>query len=284
MDEQFETSWSKLLEKLSSWFDTLILSLPNFLIALLTFLIAFWISKNLQGYLNRALRKVIHQASIRGLITNVISILIIALGVFLALAILNLDGTLKSLLAGAGVAGLAISLALQGTLSNTFSGIFIAIKDELNLGDYIESNGYSGEVVEIDLRNTKIKEADNNIVVIPNKMIMDNPFKNFGLTKQIRTTIKCGVNYNSDLDKVEEVAITTIEELFSKGRSRPVEFYFTDFGASSIDFILRFWQDGRENISAIEVKSTAIKGLKKAFEENGIDIPFPAIQLLGQNE
>lgn len=284
MDEQIETSWNKLIEKLSSWFDTLILSLPNFLIALLTFTIAYWISKNLQGYLNKALRKVIRQPSIRGLITNVVSILIIVLGVFLALAILNLDGTLKSLLAGAGVAGLAISLALQGTLSNTFSGIFIAVKDEINVGDYIESNGFSGEVSEIDLRNTKIKEPDNNIVVIPNRMILDNPFKNYGLTKQIRTTIKCGVDYSSDLDQVENVAKATIEELFPSSKNRPVEFYFTEFGSSSIDFILRFWQDGKKNLSALEVKSLAIKKLKKAFEENGIDIPFPAIQLLGQTQ
>ncbi len=282
MEEQLETSWDKLIEKLSSWFDSLILSLPNFLIALLTFMIAYWISKNLQGYLNRILRRMIKQPSIRGLITNVISVLIIVLGVFLALAILNLDGTLKSLLAGAGVAGLAISLALQGTLSNTFSGIFIAVKDELNIGDYIESNGFAGEVIDIDLRNTKIKEIDNNIVIIPNRMILDNPFKNYGLTKQIRTTIKCGVDYNSDLEQVEEIATSTIEQVFPPTSSRPVEFYYTDFGSSSIDFILRFWIDGKKNLSALEVKSRAIKEIKNAFEKNGIEIPFPALQLLNQ--
>lgn len=280
MDEQMQTAWGKLLEKLSTWFDTLILSLPNFLIALLTFVLAYWLSKNLQGYLNRFLRRFIKQPAIRNLITNVASILIIVLGVLLALSILNLDGTLKSLLAGAGVAGLAISLALQGTLSNTFSGIFIAVKDELNVGDYIESNGYSGEVVEVDLRNTKLKESDNNIVVIPNKMILDNPFKNFGLTKQIRTTIVCGVDYDSDLEKVETIAINTIDELFPSNQDRPIEFYYTNFGESSIDFILRFWKDGKKNLTAIQVKSLAIKSLKKAFDENDISIPFPVRKLV----
>jgi len=275
-----ESAWNKLLEKLSTWFDTLILSLPNFLIALLTFIIAYWVSKNLQGYLNRFLKRFIKQPSIRSLITNIVAILVIILGVFLALAILNLDGTLKSLLAGAGVAGLAISLALQGTLSNTFSGIFLAIKDELNVGDYIESNGYSGEVVEIDLRNTKIKESDNNIVVVPNKMIMDNPFKNFGLTKKIRTTITCGVDYSSDLENVETIAKDAIYKIFPESEKESIEFFYTNFGDSSIDFMLRFWMEGKKNITAIEVKSLAIKAIKKTFEENNISIPFPVRTLI----
>lgn len=284
MNEQLESSWIKLLDKLSSWLDMLILSLPNFLIALLTFIVAYWISRNLQGYLNRFLRRFIKQASIRGLINNIVSILITMVGIFLALAILNLDGTLKSLLAGAGVAGLAISLALQGTLSNTFSGIFIAIKDELNVGDYIESIGYAGEVVEIDLRNTKIRESDNNIVIIPNKTILDNPFKNFGLTKQIRTTINCGVDYDSDLETVQHTAINTIQELFPSTDDRPIEFYYTNFGSSSIDFILRFWQDGKKNLNAIEVKSLAIKAIKKSFDQNGISIPFPVQKIVQVSE
>ena len=280
MDEQFQSAWGKLLEKMSTWFDTLILSLPNFLIALLTFIMAFWLSKNLQGYLNRLLKKVIKQPSIRSLITNIVSILVVVVGVFISLAILNLDGTLKSLLAGAGVAGLAISLALQGTLSNTFSGIFLAIKDELNQGDYIESNGFSGEVVEIDLRNTKIKEADNNIVIIPNKLILDNPFKNFGLTNKIRTTITCGVDYSSDLTEVESIAKQAIHDIFPDSNKESIEFYYTRFGESSIDFMLRFWLRGKKNITAIEVKSLAIKAIKKAFEENGISIPFPVRTLI----
>lgn len=283
MEEQIQSSWNRLIDKLTLWIDTLILSLPNFLIALLTFICAYWLSKNLQGYLNRLLRKVIKQPSIRGLITNIFSIVVIMLGVFLALAILNLDGTLKSLLAGAGVAGLAISLALQGTISNTFSGIFIAVKDELNVGDYIESNGYSGEVIEIDLRNTKIKENDNNIVVIPNKMILDNPFKNFGLTQQIRTTIVCGVDYSSDLDQVEVIAKDTIATLFPNNDHNRIELFYTNFGDSTIDFILRFWSDGRKNLKAIEVKSKAIKGIKKAFEKNDINIPFPIRTLINNN-
>ena len=280
MEEQLESSWSNLLEKLSGWLDSLILNLPNFLIAMLVFVIAYWLSRHLQGLTNRFLRKFIKQPSIRGLISNVIAIAVIVLGLILALAILNLDGTLKSLLAGAGVAGLAISLALQGTLSNTFSGLFIAIKDEINVGDWIETNGFAGKVVDIDLRNTKIKEADNNIVVVPNKLILENPFKNYGLTTRIRTTISCGVGYESDLKAVKSLATDAIREVFPPNDGEEIEFYFTNFGDSAIDFLLRFWVDATEKLTALEVKSAAVMRIKDAFDTHDVNIPFPIRTLI----
>jgi len=205
------------------------------------------------------------------------------LGLILALSILNLDGTLKSLLAGAGVAGLAVSLALQGTLSNTFSGLFIAIKDELNKGDYVQTNGYSGKIVDIDLRNTKIKESDNNIVVIPNRLIMDNPFKNYGLTNRIRVSISCGVGYESDLEMVKDISIKAIEELFPPKSNEKIEFFYTEFGGSSIDFKLRFWVDATENRIILNAKSDAIMKIKSLFDEHNVNIPYPIRTLIRES-
>jgi small conductance mechanosensitive channel len=283
IDKQLESSWTKLINKLSGWVDTVILNLPNFLLAILVFIFSYWLARNLEGWSNKYLKKIIKQASIRSLVSNIISILIIILGLILMLSILNFEGALKSILAGAGVAGLAISLALQGTLSNTFSGFFIAIKDEINIGEWIETNGYAGKVIEIDLRNTKIKEADNNIVVIPNKMILENPFKNFGLTKRIRATVNCGVGYESDLEFVKNIAVNAIKELFPPAEGEQIEFYYTDFGASSIDFMIRFWVPGEANITAIEVKSNAIMKIKEVFDKNNINIPFPIRTVLLKN-
>lgn len=284
MEKQLNSSWSNLIEKLTSWVDSVIINLPNLLIAILVFVVTYWLSRNLQGWANKRLKKFISQPSIRGLVANVISILTIILGIILSLSILNLDGALKSLLAGAGVAGLAISLALQGTLSNTFSGLFIAIKDEINTGDWIETNGFSGKVVKIDLRNTKIKESDNNIVILPNKLILENPFKNYGLTKRIRTTITCGVAYDSDLIEVEKITKKAIGELYPTNMGEEIEFYYTDFGGSSIDFLLRFWVDAKENLTALEVKSKAIMKVKEVFDENNINIPFPIRTIIHKNK
>ncbi len=283
MEEQINESVSKLSDKLSGWFDAIVLNLPNFLIAVIVFVFCFWLSRNLESLTNRFLKKYIRQPSVRGLISNVLSIVLIMLGLILALAVLNLDGVLKSLLAGAGIAGLAISLALQGTLSNVFSGLYLAIKDEIKVGDWVETNGYAGKVVEIGLRNTKIKEADNNIVVIPNKMIVDNPFKNHGLTERIRSTVTCGVGYESDLKKVKEITINAIKELFPPAEGENIEFYYTEFTDSSINFMVRFWVDGKEKLTALEVKSMAIMKIKEVFDRHDINIPFPIRTLIQQN-
>ena len=279
-----ESSWDKMLNRIVNWIDSAILNLPNLLIAIVIFVISFWLSKNLESWSNKVLKKVIKQASIRSLISNVLSIVVIALGLFLALGILNLNEVLNSLLAGAGVAGLAIGLALQGTLANTFSGIFLAIKDVLNVGDWIETNGYAGRVIEIDLRNTKIKEADNNIVVIPNKLVLDSPFKNYGLTNRIRTSIECGVAYESNLRDVKKISVNAIKVLFPPNNSEKIEFHYLNFGESSIDFQIRFWVDATANLTSVESKSEAIMVLKEAFDRNNIEIPYPVRTVLSGSD
>lgn len=272
---QMTSSWDKIMNKLAGWVDSIILNLPNLILAILIFTIAYWLSTYIKNWVNKLLRKAIKEASIRGLISNIASIVFIALGLVLALNVLNLNDVLTSILAGAGVAGLAVGLALQGTLANTFSGIFLAIRDVLSVGDWVETNGFSGVILEIDLRNTKLKEADNNIVVIPNQMILDNPFKNYGLTTKIRSTIKCGVAYGSDLESVQTIAKEAITELYPPQGGQEVEFHYLEFGGSSIDFQLRFWVNATKKLTALEAKSKAMIALKKAFDAHNIDIPFP---------
>ena len=144
----------------------------------------------------------------------------------------------------------------------------------MNIGDFIETNGYSGSVEEITLRYITLKESDNNLVIIPNKLVVENPFKNFGLTKQIRTSIECGVGYESDLREVRKIAIETISEAFPY-RDKKIEFQYKEFGESSINFQMRFWVEAKKNLTLLEAKSEAIILLKEVFEKNGISIPYP---------
>ena len=275
MTASVQGSWEKISNKVSGWAEDILLNLPNFILAAVVFALAYWLSKRTKELVLRLSRHTIKQASIRDLLANFSSITIIAIGFLIALNILNLNEVLTSLLAGAGVAGLAIGLALQGTLANTFSGIFLAVRDVISVGDWIESNGFSGTVMSIDLRNTQIKEGDNNIVVIPNQMILDNPFKNYGLTQRIRTTIICGVGYECDLEKVKAIAIEAISELYPPNDDEEIELHYLDFGNSSINFRLRFWVNSRKALKAFEAKSEAIIALRKAFDKHNINIPFP---------
>ncbi len=281
MQIQINDSIDKLTLKLTSWLDLLITNMPNIILGLSVFGFAYYISQKLHHWIYRLLKRRFKQESIRSLIANFASIIVIALGLFLSLSIMNLDKALTSILAGAGVAGLAIGLALQGTISNTFSGIFLAVKDIMNIGDFIQTNGYSGTVEDITLRYVVLKEVDNNLVIIPNKLVVEHPFKNFGLTQQIKATVTCGVAYDADLEKVEDVTRRAIERSFPQG-DRKIDFHFLEFGSSSINFQTRFWVDAESKLNILEAQSETIKMLKKLFEKEGIEIPFPTRTLITQ--
>ncbi len=274
MKEQFKLSIDNLTEKLLSWVDTIILIVPNLIIAILVFGLCYAISTKLKLILGKLFSKYISQRSIRELLVNLSSILVICIGLFLALSILNLDKALSSILAGAGVVGLAVGLALQGTLANTFSGIFLSVKNIMNVGDFIETNGFSGVVMKIDLRHIHLIESDNNIVIIPNKLIVEKPFKNFGLTNKMRISLSCGVGYESNLKKVKQIAISTIKERFPQQMDE-IEFHYLEFGDSSIKFQIRFWVEAKQNLTLLEAKSEALMAIKEKFDNFNISIPYP---------
>lgn len=282
MEEQLNDSIGNLSDKMEGWLNLLITNLPNIIIAILIFGISYFLSQKLNGWIARLLKNKVKQTSVRSLIANVSSVVVISLGLFLALSVLNLDKALTSILAGAGVAGLAVGLALQGTIANTFSGIFLAVQDIMNVGDFIQTNGYSGIVDTITLRFIKLRESDNNLVIIPNKMVVENPFKNFGLTSRIRTSINCGVGYEHDLKKVKKIAVDEIRKTFPQ-EGKEIEFHYQEFGDSSINFQIRFWVDAKKNLALLEAKSDAIIALKSRFDKENINIPFPIRTLIAEN-
>jgi small conductance mechanosensitive channel len=265
----------KLVDKLSGWGEGFILKAPNFIIAILIFILFWQIGKYLSRFMKSVLLKRVAQESVKSIIARTSFIIVVLLGFFIALAILDLDKVLTSVLAGAGVVGLAIGLALQGTLSNTFSGIILSFLPNIKIGDWIESNNHAGRVVDINLRSVTILESDNNFVIIPNSKIIEAPFKNFSGTNRSRIFVECGVGYESDLEFVKKVTIETVAKIFKQSGNEQIELFYTEFGDSSINFVLRFWTDVRDRRDITKAQSTAIMAIRKAYNENDINIPFP---------
>ncbi|WP_324719230.1 mechanosensitive ion channel family protein [Salinimicrobium sp. HB62] len=277
MSEQFDIkdSFKGISAKLGEWLDHIILGLPNFILAVIVFVLFVFAAKYLGKLLDRLLRFKVRQASIREITIKIMKVVVIAVGFFVALGLLKLNTVLTSVLAGAGVVGLAVGLALQGTLNNTFSGILLSFLPEIQIGDWIENNGYAGRVVEINLRSIVIKEADNNYVIIPNSQVIDAPFKNFSRTSRSRIMVNCGVAYNSDLELVKTITINTLSELYPQKKGEEVEFMYNEFGDSSINFVVRFWANVTSNRDILMAKSAAIIAIKKVYDEHDVNIPFP---------
>lgn len=269
-------SFNNLTEKLWGWVESLIKSLPNIAVAIVVLFIAYFVSKIVNKYSQKIIRKYVPQKSITKLIGRALSVIVVLGGIFLALGVLNLDKTLNTLIAGAGVSGLVIGLALQGALANGIAGIILAFRKRVNIGDWVETTGYAGFIEDIKLNNFSIREPDNSIVVIPNKTITDNPMKNFGITDRMRITITCGVGYESDLEMVEKLTKETISDHFTQEKEdEEVEFFYTEFGGSSINFICRYWTDATNGKDRLTAKHQGILAIKKAFDKNDVNIPFP---------
>ena len=270
-----EESINNLWDKLDGWLDAIILKLPNFAMAILVMFLFYFLARGIRKILKRTILKNISQVSIQEIIAKVVFVIIILIGFFIALGVLDLDKVLTSILAGAGVVGLAIGLALQGTLSNTFGGLILSFMPQLKINDFISADGVSGFVTEISLRNIILKKPDNNIVVIPNSKFIDGSFTNYSMNKRNRIFVNCGVGYESDLQMVEDLTVKIINDNFTQNDDETVEFFFTEFGDSSINFMVRFWADCVNIKQEHSARHKAIKVIKKHFDERDINIPFP---------
>ncbi len=275
----------KVVDKLSGWGESIILKTPNFILAILIF-VAFWyVAKYTSHFIKKLLLKRVGQESIKAILARTAFIVIVVIGFFTALAILDLDKVLTSVLAGAGVVGLAIGLALQGTLHNTFSGFILSFLPNIQIGDWIISNSHEGKVVDINLRSVTIVEADNNAVVIPNSKIIDSPFKNFSGSSRSRIFVECGVGYESDLEFVKKITVDAIAEHFTQNGNEEIEFFYTQFGDSSINYVVRYWANVKNRKDILTAQSEGILAIKKAYNSNNINIPFPIRTLdFGKNK
>ncbi|HDN83507.1 MAG TPA: mechanosensitive ion channel [Candidatus Altiarchaeales archaeon] len=205
-------------------------------------------------------------------ISNVVKILLYAVGVMIILDQLGID--ISPLTVGAGVAGFAIGFAAQDTLSNIIAGFFILIDKPFKVGDRIQVGEHLGDIVEITLRTTRIKTLENNYVIIPNSELITREVINYKLPKaNIRVFLNIGVAYGSDPEKVKEIVMETMKKCeYILDKPEP-KVFFVEFGESSLNFKLVFWVGSyTEKLKALDFLHTT---LYKRFAEEGIEIPFP---------
>ncbi len=211
------------------------------------------------------------------LLQKLTKILIYTAALIMVLNALGIQVT--ALVAGFGIGGIAIALALQGTLSEFFSGLYIMSDRPIRVGDYVElDSGLKGYVKEIGWRSTKIQDIADNMVVVPNSKLAGSTIINYYMpAAQMSVRINVGVSYDSDLDKVERVAIEVGKEVVkkvtgSKPEVDPFIRYHT-FDDFSINFtvILR----AGEYMDKYMITHEFVKALHRRFRKEGIEIPFP---------
>ncbi len=264
-----------VIEKLETWIRNLIIMLPNLGLAILIILIGYFVAKMVRNLINKLMRKVTGHATLLNLVVNTVYIIIILVATFIALGILKLDTAVTSLLAGAGIIGLALGFAFQDIAANFMAGIIMAIRVPFREGDIIESQDKMGIVHEMNLRATVIRSFEGQYQIIPNKEVFQNTITNYSRLGKRRVDLEVGVSYGDDLEKVKNLTLEAVKSLDYVLPDDDISLYYNEFGDSSINFKVRFWIDFSKQPQYLKAKSEAIMAIKKTYDENDIMIPFP---------
>lgn len=280
MEYIMTTALDILVGKIELWFKESVSAFPNICVAVLVVTVFYYVSKFVRKISHSFLVRFSMNKALNDLMASSLQLTVVLVGIFIALGILNLEKTVTSLLAGAGIITFVIGFAFQDIASNFFSGILIAFKKPYQIGDVIEIDKNLGVVEEIELRSTMIRTFDGQDILIPNKNILTHVVTNYTLSPYRRVVVPVGVSYDSDLKKVEEVTLKALESVPERVMDQPTEVVFTDFGASSINLSAAFWMDYQKNRTFLIARHNAILAINKAYKENGIQIPFPITQVI----
>lgn len=275
MKENLKDPVNIVTSTLETWYEAAVSALPNFIVAIVTMIAFVFIARTVRKLARRVMGKSVDNEALRGLIGTMSYFAILAIGLFVSLGILHLDKTVTSLLAGAGVIGLALGFAFQDIAANFISGIMIAFRQPYRIEDIVEVGGLRGVVKEIGLRTTRFVTFEGIEIFVPNKMMFTEPLKNFTTTPKRRLDISVGVSYGDDLRKVEKIIKTSIEDMDGRIDDEEIEVFYKEFGASSINLDVRVWIEYPADKNYLKFRHEAIMRIKEAFDDNGIDIPFP---------
>ena len=273
--ESFSEAYSKLEAKLGGWLETFVLHLPNLLVALLIIAVFWWLAGVAYRIFHRVAIRAGGNVNVADLFGSVMRVVVIALGLFIALNVLDLSQAVAGVLTGAGIVGLAVGFALQDPLANLFSGVMLSVKELYGKGDLVETNSFFGKIERITLRATIIRSLDGQEIVIPNKEVLQSPLRNYSVTGERRVQFDVGVSYGEDLDRVAEVIERAVADAVDLKEGRPVEVFWGEFGDSSINAQVRFWQVATSQGDYLSERSKAIVAIKRAFDREDILIPFP---------
>ncbi|MEZ4813782.1 MAG: mechanosensitive ion channel family protein [Bdellovibrionota bacterium] len=264
-----------LSTELNAWFETSIKSIPNLFFAFLVLVIAYFLAGLVRNLTESIFSRSTRSRAVLDLIKKILHLSVMLVGLFIALGILKLDKTVTSLLAGAGVVGLALGFAFQEIASNFVSGILIALQEPYRIGDIVHIGDFIGNVKRVELRCTTITTFDGQDVLVPNKRMYTEALTNYSITPRRRVDLNVGISYSEDLRKVEQVTKAAVEKIPGRIESEELRFYYKEFGDSSINFTLQVWVHYPANHNFLHFQHEAIVAIKQAFDANGITIPFP---------
>jgi len=264
---------SETLQELLADFLTFV---PDLLAALVIFVAGLYMAGLLTNIVRKAMERRKTDPELILFFAQVTRWTVVVLVLVISLEQIGFD--LTAFLAGLGILGFTIGFALQDVSKNFFAGLLLLLEQPFNIGDVIEVSDFIGEVANIELRATELYTFDGQNVIIPNADVFTSPIKNYSLFDKRRIELKSGVSYDSDLEKARQVAVEAISKVDGVLGDPAPRLIFDNLGGSTVDFTLFYWVD-LANADYQESIDGGILGIKQAFEENQIEMPFPTQEI-----
>lgn len=247
---------------------------PKLIGAIVVWIIGSFVIKKLLKAFDRILEKKETDASLRPFLKSIVGIL---LKVLLVISVLSMIGVaMTSFIAILGAAGLAIGMALSGTLQNFAGGVMILLFKPFKIGDFIDAQGHKGTVKEIQIFNTILTDLDNKTIIIPNGGLSTNSMVNYSTEPTRRVDISVGIAYGEDVKKSREV-LMELGKSDKRVLADPPPFIgVTELADSSVNLTFRIWVKGEDYWG---VYFDMNENVYNAFNQSGVQIPFPQMDV-----
>lgn len=249
---------------------TLVTFGKNIVVAVLIYYIGRFVIRMVVGGLSKVMQRQNVDPTLEVFVCNLVRIALLVTVIIAAIGALGIQTT--SFIAVFGAAGLAVGLALQGSLSNFAAGVLIVLFRPYRVGDFVEAAGISGTVEQVQILTTILKTPDNKRIIVPNSQIMDSIITNYSANETRRIDLTVGVSYDDDLDKV----VATLRELVDaddrilKDPACVIE--VLELADSSVNFVVRPWVNTADYWA---VRFGLTKAIKQRFDQEDITFPFP---------
>lgn len=274
MEETATETMQKTFEESSKYWDMAVELMmthgPGLVLAVVVLLLGWWFIGRLVAIVDRGMQRSKVEPTLMTFLHSMISI---SLKVILLVIVASMIGVeTASLIALLGAAGLAVGLALQGSLANFAGGVLILFFRPFKAGDVIEAQGYVGRVQEIQIFNTIIKTLDNERVIIPNGILSNGCVKNLFVEETRRVDMTFGISYQDDIGKAKNIIAEVLAADANVLKDPEPDIFVSAHADSSINILVRPWCQS-ENYWPVFFN--AMEQVKLAFDREGISIPFP---------
>ncbi|WP_342323648.1 small-conductance mechanosensitive channel MscS [Kosakonia sp. BYX6] len=246
----------------------------NIVAAIAIIIIGMIVARIISNTVNRLMRARHIDATVADFLSALVRYAIIAFTLIAALGRVGVQTA--SVIAVLGAAGLAIGLALQGSLSNLAAGVLLVTFRPFRSGEYVDLGGVAGTVLQVQIFSTTMRTVDGRIVVIPNGKIIAGNIVNFSREPVRRNEFIIGVAYDSDIDKVRKILTEIIQADDRIIKDREMTVRLNELGPSSINFVVRVWSNSGD---LQNVYWDVLELVKRRFDENGISFPYPQMDV-----